>query len=62
MIDDEYPWYVRMYYADDHPMSPGKVAQETIHKTEEAMRLEIQAAHDNDDIDEVEYGKRFRLV
>lgn len=61
MVEDEYPWYVRMYYADDHPMSPGEVALETIHKTEDSMREEIQAAHDNDDIDVVEYGTRHRI-
>lgn len=61
MVEDEWPWYVRMYYADDHPMSPGKLARETKHRTEDSMRLEIEVAHRNDDIDVVEYGTRHRI-
>jgi hypothetical protein len=64
VVDDEYPWYVRCYYAHDvePPKYPGGLAIETKHKTEISMRMEIQAAEDRDDIDVVEYGRRHRLI
>lgn len=64
MVDDEWPWYVRCYYADnvEPPKIPGKLAIETKHKTEDSMRMEIQSAHYDDDIDVVEYGTRHRIV
>lgn len=60
MVNDEWPWYVRMYYADNvkPPKRPGGLAVETIHKTEQSMRMDIQAGHARKDIDEVEYGRR----
>lgn len=64
MVDDEWPWYVRMYYADDvkWPKVPGELALETKHKTETSMQMEISAAERNTDIDMVEYGRRHRLI
>lgn len=64
MVDDEWPWYVRAYYADDvePPKRPGALAFETKHKTETGMRLDIEGATDRDDIDVVEYGRRHRLI
>jgi hypothetical protein len=62
--DEVWPFYVRMYVADDvePPKVPGRLALETKHKTEDSMRMEIQTATDNPEIDVVEYGNRFTMA
>lgn len=57
---DEYPWYVRCYFANNvkHPKTPGALAIETKHKTEASRDMEIRAAESRDDIGDVVWGRR----
>ena len=58
-VDPQYPWWVRVYYADDvePPKIPGKLAIETRHADEASRDIEIQVAKSRKDVGHVEWGR-----
>lgn len=57
---DEYPYFVEIYYAEDHPnpKKRGMLNIKTKHKSEASRDMEIDAANSREDIGKVIWGYR----